>query len=90
MKALGARWDASKKLWYIVDVADLTPFMRWIPNMEMATENAVASIQPQATKPASPLSPRPKVPTPSKSVNTVPHCGCSVLPWEDCTHTTTP
>ena len=22
-KALGARWDATKKLWYIVDVADL-------------------------------------------------------------------
>ena len=28
VKALGARWDATKKLWYIVDVADLTPFNR--------------------------------------------------------------
>ena len=28
VKALGARWDAAKKLWYITDVADLTPFMR--------------------------------------------------------------
>lgn len=84
VKALGARWDAAKKLWYIVDVADLTPFMRWIPNMEMATENAVVASQQQATKPASAPSQKPKVPT---SVNTVPHCGCSVLPWDDCVHT---
>ena len=27
-KALGARWDGVKKVWYIVDVEDLTPFMR--------------------------------------------------------------
>lgn len=29
-KALGAKWDAEKRCWYIVDVEDLTPFMRWI------------------------------------------------------------
>ena len=31
-KALGARWDG--KTWYIVDVEDLTPFMRWIDRTE--------------------------------------------------------
>lgn len=31
VKALGAHWDAAKKLWYIQDVADLDPFLRWIP-----------------------------------------------------------
>ena len=31
VKALGARWDSAKKVWYINDVADLTPFVRWIP-----------------------------------------------------------
>ena len=36
VKALGARWDGAKKVWYIADVADLTPFMRWIPNLEAA------------------------------------------------------
>jgi hypothetical protein len=36
-KALGARWDSTRKVWYIVDVADLTPFMRWIPDMDEAT-----------------------------------------------------
>lgn len=37
VKALGARWDAALKLWYIVDVADLTPFNRWIPSMDVTT-----------------------------------------------------
>lgn len=31
VKALGARWDASRKVWYIVDVENLTPFLRWLP-----------------------------------------------------------
>lgn len=29
-KALGARWDVARKTWYIENVEDLTPFMRWI------------------------------------------------------------
>jgi len=31
VKALGARWDVANRVWYIIDVEDLTPFMRWIP-----------------------------------------------------------
>jgi hypothetical protein len=38
VKALGARWDPAKRLWYITDVADLTPFMHWIPDLEAASE----------------------------------------------------
>jgi len=86
VKALGARWDAAKKLWYIVDVADLTPFLRWIPNMEAAMEDSTDG----ATRPAKS--------TPKASINQfkglttgaaleVPRCGCNVLPWEDCEHT---
>ena len=52
VKALGARWDASQKLWYIVDVADLTPFLRWIPNMEAAKDGSDAGPQ---SKPKFPL-----------------------------------
>lgn len=59
VKALGARWDADKKTWYITDVADLAPFARWIPDLAAATKPTVE----------------------------VPHCGCDVLPWEDCQHT---
>lgn len=29
-KALGARWDAGKKVWYIVDPDELKPFERWL------------------------------------------------------------
>ena len=28
VKALGARWDATRKVWFIQDVADLTPQVR--------------------------------------------------------------
>lgn len=30
-KSLGARWDGFKRCWYIVDIEDLAPFMRWFP-----------------------------------------------------------
>lgn len=86
-KALGARWDSAKKTWYITDAADITPFQRWIPNREAATGTA------GTTRPA----PRtPKLPAEeSKGAITgssveVPHCGCDVLPWDDCVHTANP
>ena len=28
VKALDARWDAAKRIWYIVEIEDLTPFLR--------------------------------------------------------------
>lgn len=73
VKALGARWDSVKRIWYIVNVPDLTPFMRWIPNMDTATQK--------------PSIPKPKGPA-IKPLVEVPHCGCDALPWEDCVHTT--
>ena len=51
VKALGARWDSTRKLWYIVNVTDLAPFLRWIPNLEAATDNSDAGGAPQMTKP---------------------------------------
>jgi hypothetical protein len=44
VKALGARWDAGKKVWYITDVADLTPFLRWIPDLDVAMGNSVGKV----------------------------------------------
>ena len=29
-KSLGARWDAAKKVWYIVNPTNLKPFARWL------------------------------------------------------------
>ncbi len=31
-----ARWDAAQQIWYVRDVADLTPFTRWIPDLKAA------------------------------------------------------
>jgi hypothetical protein len=84
-KALGARWDATKKCWYIVNVADLTPFLRWIPNMEAAIAGLTDTANP-LTKAAS----KNQI-NEFKGLTTgpteVPHCGCNVPPWEDCVHT---
>lgn len=85
VKALGGRWDAAKKCWYIVDVTDLTPFGRWIPDLAAAVAGSaegsnrlakrdfkiqVNEFQGFTTGPAE-----------------VPHCGCDELPWDDCVHT---
>jgi hypothetical protein len=29
-KALGAKWDASEKTWFVIDPPDMRPFMRWL------------------------------------------------------------
>ncbi len=86
VKALGARWDAGKKLWYITDVADLAPFARWIPDLAAATQGPThGPAQPLASAPSAAVQPPRRAIT--KTVVDVPHCGCAVLPWEDCTHT---
>ncbi len=84
VKALGARWDAAKKLWYITDVADLTPFMRWIPNTEAASQPSEGPAKSATKAPA-----RRSEGVTTKSSVVVPHCGCQVLPWVDCEHTAT-
>jgi len=88
VKALGARWDSAQKTWYITDVADLTPFARWIPHLKAGTGNAAAA----ATRPTAAKASHapPGKPAAAKPVVGVPHCGCLVLPWEDCPHTVNP
>jgi hypothetical protein len=81
VKALGARWDGAKKVWYVVDVPDLAPFLRWIPNLEAAGEPSGSAAKSTAKSSANQA---PGVITISAFV--VPHCGCAVLPWEDCEH----
>lgn len=87
VKALGARWDGSKKLWYIADIADLTPFMRWIPNMAAATDRSAVEVIPPKAKPKNAAPGASLASAPAKSVIAAPHCGCNVLPWDDCEHT---
>lgn len=87
VKALGARWDSTKKTWYIMDVEDLTPFLRWIPNSGTTTENSAGGAKRQPTTSQKAPIQQPKQRTIPKLANKVPHCGCNVLPWEHCTHT---
>lgn len=86
-KALGARWDAARKVWYTVDVADLSPFMCWIPDMVAASSEAATAIsaQPPAQARSAARDSAPAVTT--RSDREVPCCSCAVLPWDDCAHT---
>jgi hypothetical protein len=31
-RRLGARWDAVRKTWYVENLEDLVPFLRWMPD----------------------------------------------------------
>jgi hypothetical protein len=72
VKALGARWDGSKKVWYVQDVEDLEPFRRWLPQTSVPRDVLKAIAKPFETAHA--------------DVG-VADCGCDVLPWEHCVHT---
>jgi hypothetical protein len=80
VKALGARWDAAKKVWYLTDVAGLTPFMRWIPDMEAATEKSVGSAG-KATGNVAIATIRRSEGVITASTVEVACCDCRVLPW---------
>lgn len=84
VKALGARWDPAKKTWYISNVTDLTPFARWIADSTAGTGKVAAT--PPASKAATSHAPPGRAAAARPTVG-VPHCGCLVLPWEDCPHT---
>jgi hypothetical protein len=88
VKALGARWDATKKIWYIVDVVDLTPFTRWIPNMDAAKDMSGGTAQ--TVKPKFTLQASANAATQSTPAGDKADCGCEALPWEDCVHTAKP
>ncbi len=87
VKALGARWDSTRKIWYITDVKDLTPFRRWIPDMAAGkAHSASAHVSPTTrSNVKASVDSLPAVTTVSNLQ--VPHCGCDVLPWDDCVHT---
>ncbi|AZN35319.1 DUF5710 domain-containing protein [Iodobacter ciconiae] len=50
-KALGARWDAAKKVWYIIDKADLSPFLQWMDEKSAAPLAQAPLAKVSAAKP---------------------------------------
>ncbi len=84
-KELGARWDAARKIWYVIDPESLEIFSDWMPEADSASTPIPAT----PTKPsgsAKALS-SPGVLTGPKVFQ--PQCTCAVQPWEDCPHTAT-
>lgn len=82
-KALGARWDAANKLWYVADKADMAPFAKWSPTPREATAGTAQSAlkRPAVTgKPQTQTSGLVQIG--SKYVEQTRSCAC--LPWEVC------
>ena len=85
-KALGARWDAAKRIWYVKDVSDLTPFSRWIPDVKAATDGSSSGGTRKSTTTGN-VAVGQTVGAVTGPAVVAPHCGCDVQPWEDCEHT---
>jgi hypothetical protein len=80
-KALGARWDATRKKWYVAADKDVTPFAKWQPETvapELST-TAANGFSAQAT--ASKSRPSAGAITYPTSKDFVPYSG-DEPPWE--------
>jgi len=73
-KRLGARWDATRKIWYLENVADAAPFARWMPTEENRAVPTTQGFQTEAGNrnriTGSNYVPQPRV--------------CDCLPWDVC------
>ena len=45
-KRLGAKWDPARKVWYIEDKADISPFSRWLPSQDATAGTGEPSPKP--------------------------------------------
>jgi len=82
-KALGARWDAANKLWYVMDKADMAPFAKWNPTPRdpSAPAASTAPARPAAKAKSAAATEGVRVVGP-RYVELPQVCDC--LPWEDC------
>ena len=85
-KALGARWDATRKIWYVQNVEDLKPYVRWMPQADGFADEPLSRTGAMTRKPAKGEKPDAAAGVITRSAPVV-HCGCDVLPWLDCIHT---
>jgi len=63
VKALGARWDAGRRQWYVPEGRDLTPFATWLPADLRAQHGASAESLPAVAAPSPASSPALSLPT---------------------------
>lgn len=86
-KELGARWDATRKIWYVVDPESIEVFSDWMPEVheDAASAATTARAKPTATASATAATPRAGVFTGPRIFKPV--CDCAALPWAHCQHT---
>lgn len=70
-KFLGARWDPAKKVWYVENIEDLTPFAKWVPLLGRMSED---------------MKPKKKELGKRITGVYCPICACTTPPWEECEH----
>ena len=84
-KQRGARWDPQRRVWYVQDIADLSPFAAWLPQ-SAADAAALPAASPRSAPARAGNTPRPgkAAMTTGPTVLAVASCTCRVLPWEHC------
>lgn len=75
-KALGARWDAGRKTWYVPDGVDAMKFVRWLPT-EWAEAKAKLDKAPRSAIAGKEMMGSAYQPS---------GCDCDIPPWEPCPH----
>lgn len=90
-KKMGAWWDGYRRTWYVKDVEDLTPFARWFKARQDSRHEVPAPITGKKAQKIQASKDRQRArmlePVTTHSSVYIAHCGCDVLPWEDCEHT---
>lgn len=82
-KSLGAMWDQARKCWFIENVEDLTPFMRWIRQGFQPKGKTVSEFKDHQRQQANARREKPAMTTSERQDL---ECACAVLPWEHCEH----
>ena len=78
-KRLGAKWDAARKVWYIENKADMSPFARWLPTRNLMSGGGEPSPK---LPPAGKLQATGITIVGSNFVEQARVCSC--LPWQVC------
>lgn len=89
-KSLGARWDPARKTWYLLDIEDLTPLMRWVTPTRLAVSAECSKLMPKKPSQKKPrVDRKPGVAT-KRTDHSLPDCDCThIAPWEHCQHSRT-
>lgn len=102
-KRLGAMWDIARKVWYVEDLTNLRPFLKWMPAHLTKPATVVrygekqATIQKSVSVSASPAKKKKKKsknrivsPVVKRTNFSLRDTGCDCPPWDWCQHNPDP